>query len=104
MTVATKKSAEPTMTDDEPVLVLTQEEAHERFPSRGYDQYDPMTLICGTRKSIMRDVKMQLKIGEQILPLGEQLGLNGYYVEQGFSVDVDKAKSDVRIVVWKQNR
>ena len=80
--------------------VLSQKQAHKRYPKRGYDKYDPMLLVVGTRKDFAKGVKTQLLVNGKLVQEPQAIS-DGSWIDEplGTSVDFDDRK-ETRLVIW----
>ena len=90
----------------ESVRILTQFEAHREFPTSGYNEYDPMKLVVGTKAAI-RAAFSQRNVGYlngvEIANVEDaNFDVEWLGVRSWGSCDVSKPK-DTRIVIWLDN-
>lgn len=81
--------------------ILTQAQAHKRYPKRGYNKYDPMLLLVGKAAEFKRGVlKMTLTVhGQTISKIPLKLDPECMDEPEGTSMDV--TGKICRMVIWK---
>ncbi|MDE1971440.1 MAG: hypothetical protein KGI50_07745 [Patescibacteria group bacterium] len=90
------------------VQLLTQAEAHKRWPKRGYDTYRPIEyIIAGTRRSVLAALRLVVKVDGKYIPITRikastiyALASNPDLVGYGLSIDIDTS-NDFRIIEYK---
>lgn len=85
--------------------ILTQKQAHKRYPKRGYNKYSPMLLLVGQRKEFMRGViTAEYRVHrEEVITLPVKFDPDCCQEPEGMSIDVSgpKPTSICRVVIWK---